>query len=40
VKRFSLGGYRGDEDKWPKIQEKMIDAMMRLEKSLGPHIAD
>ena len=40
VKRFSLGGYRDEEEKWPEIQDKMIDAMVRLEKSLRPHIAE
>ena len=39
VKRFSLGGYRDQDDKWPEIQEQMIDAMVRLEKALGPRIA-
>ena len=36
-KRFSLGGYR-DEEKWPEIQEAMIDGMIRLEAALRPHI--
>lgn len=40
VKRFSLGGYRDEEEKWTEIQDKMIDAMVRLEKALGPHIAE
>ncbi|MBM3189775.1 MAG: DUF4268 domain-containing protein [Chloroflexi bacterium] len=31
------GGYR-DEERWPQIQDAMIDAMIRLEKALGPHI--
>jgi hypothetical protein len=39
IKRdIDLGGYR-DEDKWPQIQDAMIDAMIRLEKALKPHIA-
>lgn len=34
-----LGGYRDDpEDKWPEIQDAMIDAMIRLENALRPHI--
>ena len=37
-KNIDLGGYR-DESKWPEIQEAMIDAMIRLEKALKPHIA-
>jgi len=40
VKRFSLGGYREEEEKWPEIQDRMIDAMVRLESSLGSHIAE
>jgi len=31
------GGYR-DEENWPEIQDDMIDAMIRLEKALRPHI--
>jgi len=39
IKRdIDLGGYRDDE-KWPQIQDAMIDAMIRLEKALKPHIA-
>ena len=37
-KRFSLGGYRGDEERWPEIQDAMIDGMIRLEAALKPHI--
>jgi hypothetical protein len=37
AKRLALGGYR-DEDRWPEIQEAMIDAMVRLEKALKPRI--
>jgi len=36
-KTISIGGYL-DEDKWPKIHEAMIDAMIRLEKALKPYI--
>ncbi len=36
--RITLGGYR-DEDRWPGIQDAMIDNMIRLEKALRPHIA-
>ena len=36
-KSIDLGGYR-DEDEWPQIHDAMIDAMMRLEKALKPHI--
>ena len=30
-KRFSLGGYRDDEEEWSEIQDAMIDGMIRLE---------
>jgi RecB family endonuclease NucS len=30
---------RSDHDNWPEIQDAMIDAMIRLEKALAPHIA-
>lgn len=36
-KEIALGGYR-DEQLWPEIQDAMIDAMIRLEKALRPHI--
>jgi hypothetical protein len=32
------GGYKSDEAKWPAIQDAMIDAMLRLEAALGPHL--
>ena len=37
-KDIDIGGYR-DEERWPQIQDAMIDAMIRLEKALKPHIA-
>jgi hypothetical protein len=37
-KQIEVGGYR-DEDRWPEIQDKMVDAMIQLEKALGPHVA-
>jgi len=37
-KIISVGGLRDDE-KWSKIQETMIDDMIRLEKTLKPYIA-
>ena len=33
----SLGGYR-DHERWPEIQDAMIEAMIRLERALRPHI--
>ncbi len=32
------GSYR-DEERWPEIQDAMIDAMIRLEKALRPHLS-
>ena len=34
---ISGGGYR-DEEKWPAIHDAMIDAMIRLERAMRPHI--
>ena len=33
-----IGGYRDDEQKWPEIQDAMIELMMNLEQSLRPHL--
>jgi len=38
-KDIRTGGYR-NEDKWPEIHEAMIDAMIRLENALKPHISE
>lgn len=38
-KRITQGGYRDTEEKLPQIHEAMVDAMIRLEKSLKPHIS-
>jgi Domain of unknown function (DUF4268) len=37
--KTTAGGYRSDEAKWPAIQDAMIDAMIRLEQALTPHLA-
>jgi hypothetical protein len=37
VNDISMGGYV-DEDKWPELSDSMIDAMIRLEGALKPHI--
>lgn len=36
-KAIEDGGWR-DEDSWPEVHEKMVDAMIRLEKALRPHL--
>jgi len=38
MKMLEIGGYRDDKAEWPKIQDAMIDAMIRFEKALRPHI--
>ena len=38
VKPLSLGGYRSEAEDWEEIQDAMIDAMIRLNNALGPHI--
>jgi hypothetical protein len=35
---LTVGGYKSEEAKWPAIQDAMIDAMLRLEAALGPHL--
>ena len=39
VQRFENGGYRDPEQDWPEIQDTMIEAIIRLEKALAPHVA-
>ncbi|MHB8084699.1 MAG: DUF4268 domain-containing protein [Dehalococcoidia bacterium] len=38
VKFFNSGGYRDEEPKWPRIQDEMIDNMIRFSKALTPFI--
>jgi len=33
------GGVRSPRNEWPAIQARMMDAMARLEKAVGPHLA-
>ncbi len=35
--RLEKGGWK-DESRWPEIRVATIDAMIRLEKALGPHV--
>lgn len=37
-KQIDLGGWRDDESKWPQVHEAMVDAMIRLESALRPHV--
>ncbi len=36
--RLEVGGYRSPREEWPAIQDAMIDAMIRLEAALRPHL--
>ena len=38
VKPLSQGGYRNEVEDWEEIQDAMIDAMIRLNDALEPHI--
>jgi hypothetical protein len=38
-KMINLGGYK-DEEKWPGVHEAMVDAMIRFESALRPHIKE
>lgn len=38
IKTLEIGGYREDKEKWIDIQKVMVDAMIRLETALRPHI--
>ena len=38
VKPLSAGGYRSETEDWEEIQDAMIDAMIRLNDALEPHI--
>jgi len=35
--RIAVGGLR-DRGRWPEIQERMVDAMVRLERAFKPEI--
>jgi hypothetical protein len=32
------GGYRDDSEEWPAIEDRMIDAMIRLEQAIRPYV--
>ena len=38
VKPIAQGGYRNEPEDWERIQDAMIDAMIRLNNALEPHI--
>jgi uncharacterized protein DUF4268 len=37
---IEIGGYRDSEEKWPLVQDAMIDAMFKLERAIKPFLAD
>jgi len=37
--KLELGGWR-DQERWPQIADVTIDAMVRLEKAVGPHLQE
>jgi hypothetical protein len=37
-KEFNIGGWKSDPEEWPKINEVMVDAMIRLERALSPFV--
>jgi len=38
INKIIKGGYGNSESEWPEIHEAMVDAMIRFEKALKPHI--
>jgi hypothetical protein len=40
IHEVKTGGYKDDEEKWPEIQDAIIDGMVRLEKTLRPFIQE
>lgn len=39
ARRMQMGGYRDPESEWGRIQDSMIDAMIQLDRALGPRVA-
>ena len=39
ISKVIEGGGWQDEDSWPEVHGKMVDAMIRLEKALRPHLS-
>jgi hypothetical protein len=38
AKYYETGGYRDDENRWPKIQDELIDGMTHLSEALSPFV--
>jgi hypothetical protein len=37
-KSITIGGWRDAPAKWPEVYAALVDAMVRLEKALKPHV--
>lgn len=40
LRSYTVIGELDDEDKWPQIQEEMVERMIRLEKTFSPYISE
>jgi len=38
AKYYDGGGYSDNEDKWLKLQDRLIDAMILFHKAISPHL--
>ena len=38
--RVTIGGYQNPEDEWNAIQQAMVDAMIKLERSVKPFLTN
>jgi len=38
AKYYDGGGYSDSEDEWPKLQDRLIDAMISFHKAVAPHL--
>ena len=38
AKYYEGGGYRDSEDKWPKLQDRVIDAMISFHRAISPYL--
>lgn len=38
AKYYEDGGYRSDEDKWPELQNRVINAMISFHKAISPYL--
>lgn len=38
INEISTGGYRDHQEKWPAIQDTIIESMIRLERALKPFV--